>query len=93
MATRLDKTLKREIIIRGRPFIIAISPDGLKVTVKGRRKGQELRWTDLVSGDAALAIALNASMGQFTGAEEPTKAESAKPSRARSRPGRKQGKR
>lgn len=53
-------------MVRGRAFIIAISPEGLKVTVKGKRKGQELRWTDLVSGDAALAIALNASVGKFS---------------------------
>jgi hypothetical protein len=65
MTTRLDKTLKRELTIEGREFIVAISPDGLKITGKGKRKGQELRWVDLVSGDAALAVALNASVGQF----------------------------
>jgi hypothetical protein len=29
---------------------------------KGRRKGLEIRWADLVSGEAALATALNASL-------------------------------
>jgi hypothetical protein len=29
--------------------------------LKGRRKGLEIRWTDLVSGEVALATALNAS--------------------------------
>ena len=67
MTTRLEKTLKREIEIRGRPFVITLSPEGLKLTLKGRRKGQELRWNDLVSGDAALAVALNASLGRFGG--------------------------
>lgn len=33
-----------------------------KLTPKGRRKGHELRWKDLVSGEAALAVALNASL-------------------------------
>jgi hypothetical protein len=28
----------------------------------GRRKGLEIRWADLVSGEAALATALNASL-------------------------------
>lgn len=65
MTTRLDRTLKRELTIDGRAFIVAISPDGIKITLKGRRKGQELRWSDLVSGDAALAVALNASVGKF----------------------------
>jgi len=65
LTTRLDKTLKRELSIEGRAFIVAISPEGLRLTLKGKRMGQELRWTDLVSGDAALAAALNASVGKF----------------------------
>ncbi len=35
------------------------------MTLKGRSKGQELRWSDLVNGEAALAVALNASVGTF----------------------------
>ena len=62
MATKLDKTLKREIEIDGKPFVLTIDPEGLKLTEKGRRKGHELRWKDLVSGEAALAVALNASL-------------------------------
>lgn len=64
MTTRLDKTLKREIAIEGEPFIVTIDPNGLKVTPKGKRKGHELAWKDLVSGEAALAVALNASLQQ-----------------------------
>jgi hypothetical protein len=66
MTTPLDKTLKRELNIHGRAFIVALSPDGVKLTLKGRRHGLELRWTDLVNGEAALAVALNASVGKFT---------------------------
>ena len=62
MTTRLDGPLKRELSIRGEPYTLTISPDGLHLVPKGRRKGQELRWADLVSGDAALATALNASL-------------------------------
>ena len=62
MTTRLQKPLKREVLIKRQPYIVAISPEGLKLTRKGRRKGQELRWIDLVSGEAALAVALNASL-------------------------------
>jgi hypothetical protein len=65
MTTPLEKTLKRELNIKGRTFIVAISPDGLKLTLKGRRKGLELQWDALVSGEAALAVALNASVGEF----------------------------
>jgi hypothetical protein len=65
MATLLEKTLKRELSIGGRAYILAIFPEGLKLTLKGRRKGLELQWDALVSGDAALAVALNASIGKF----------------------------
>jgi hypothetical protein len=64
MATKLDKTLKREIAVHGKPFVLSIAPQGLKLVGKGRRKGLELAWEDLVSGDAALATALNASVAQ-----------------------------
>jgi hypothetical protein len=60
--TRLEGTLRRELVIDDKPFTLAISPEGLKLTRKGRRKGHELRWKDLVSGEAALAVALNASL-------------------------------
>ena len=65
MTTLLDKTLKRELRINGRPFIVALSPEALKLTVKGKRKGLELQWDALVSGESALAVALNASLGAF----------------------------
>ena len=39
MATKLDKTLKREIDISGNPFMLSISPEGLKLVPKGKRNG------------------------------------------------------
>lgn len=65
MTTPLEKTLKRQLAIGGRTYVLAISPEGLKLTLKGRRKGLELEWDALVSGDAALAVALNASLGKI----------------------------
>jgi hypothetical protein len=62
MATKLDKHLKREIDIEGQPFMLTISPEGLKIVPKGKRNGLELAWKALISGDAALATALNASL-------------------------------
>ena len=62
MATRLDKPLKREIEVAGRPYMLTIAPEGLKLVPKGKRKGQELSWDALVNGEAALAAALNASL-------------------------------
>jgi hypothetical protein len=66
MATLLDKTLKRELRIGDRSYIVTISPLTLKLTPKGKRKGLELQWEALVNGDAALAAALNASVGRLT---------------------------
>ena len=63
--TPLQKTLKRVLSINGRDYVIAISPDGLKVVPKGKRKGIELKWEALVSGEAALAAALRASVGRL----------------------------
>jgi hypothetical protein len=62
MATKLDKYLKREIGIDGKPYMLTIGPEGLKLVPKGKRNGVELSWQALVSGDAALATALNASI-------------------------------
>ena len=63
--TRLDKPLKRELAIRNRPYVLTIDRDGFRLTKKYRRKGVEIAWKDLVSGDAAMAVALNASVGQL----------------------------
>ena len=62
MTTKLDHRLKRELQIDGGIYTLTIAPDALHLVPKGRRKGLELRWVDLVSGDAALAAALNASL-------------------------------
>lgn len=62
MATKLDKPIKRELEIDGRSYMVTLSPEGVTVVEKGRRKGQSLAWTAFVSGDAALAAGLQASL-------------------------------
>lgn len=59
--TRLDKPIRRELQVGDDLYTLTIDPDGLRLVLKGHRKGTELRWQDLVSGDAALAAALQAS--------------------------------
>ena len=61
MTTKLEKPIRREIVIEDKPYTLTIDGDGLKLVEKGRRNGQELRWKDLVGGDAALSAALSAS--------------------------------
>src|SRR6478609_5321532 len=64
LTTKLDNSLRRELIVLGNPYTLVVTPNGLALTPKGRRKGYELAWVDLVSGDAALAVALNASLAR-----------------------------
>lgn len=65
MPTTLEKELKRSIDVNGEPYTVIIDPAGLRLVGKGKRKPQvQLTWKDLVSGDAALAVALNASVGE-----------------------------
>ena len=64
MATKLEKPLRREVNIDGQPYMLTIAPEGLKLVPKGKRKGLELAWKALVSGEAALASALNASLAR-----------------------------
>ncbi len=47
MATKLDKTIKREIEMDGQAYMVTISPDGVKLTQKGFRKGREMSWRAL----------------------------------------------
>jgi hypothetical protein len=65
MTTALDRPMKRQIEIDGTLYTITISPDGVKVTEKGKRKGHELTWRDIISGDAALRRDLSLSLGSM----------------------------
>lgn len=62
MTTKLDGPLRREVDVEGQAYTLTIDPDGLRLVPKGRRKGLELRWAEMVSGDAALAAALQGSL-------------------------------
>lgn len=67
MATKLDKAIKREVDVDGKLYTVTIAPEGVKVVEKGKRKGHELSWRAIVSGDTRLAedlsISLDATMG------------------------------
>jgi len=62
MTTKLDGELRRELTIDETAYTVTLSPTGFTLVLKGRRKGLALAWADLVSGEAALATALNASL-------------------------------
>ena len=52
MPIKLDKTLRREIVLDGQPYTVTISPRGVKLTAKGFRKGRELSWRALLGEGA-----------------------------------------
>ena len=48
MTTKLNKQLKREIDVDGKPYMVTLSPEGLKLTEKGKRLGREHSWKALL---------------------------------------------
>jgi hypothetical protein len=80
MTTKLDGPLKRELLIGKQPYTLTVSPTGLNLALKGRRIGLEIAWADLVSGDAALATALNASLTANIAPPRPKRPTKAAPS-------------
>ena len=62
MAVKLEKTIKRELEMEGRTYTVQIAPEGIKVTEKGKRKGREISWRAIISGDAQLAEDLKMSL-------------------------------
>ncbi len=62
--TKLEKSLRREILIGEKAYTLTIDPAGLKIVEKGRRNGLILSWKDLINGDAAIAAALQASVAR-----------------------------
>ena len=64
MTTKLDKELKREIDVDGKQYTVTIAPGGLKIAEKGHRKGHELTWKQILSGDSSLASDLTKSVEQ-----------------------------
>ncbi|MCU0760295.1 MAG: hypothetical protein MUF07_14000 [Steroidobacteraceae bacterium] len=68
MVTKLDRPVRREVRIGQKPYVVTITPDGLRVAVKGRRKGQEALWEELV-GEPDEPLVLPARGGAASRAE------------------------
>lgn len=63
MITPLTGTLRRALHVKGQEYTVVLSATGLKITPKGKRKGVEFTWADLLGEGTALVTALNASLG------------------------------
>ena len=64
--TKLKGLLKREIMIGKTAYAVTLSSESLKLVIKGRHKGLEIKWLDFVNGDAVMAVALRASLDMPT---------------------------
>jgi hypothetical protein len=65
LATRLDKTIKRELELDGKLYTVSISPQGVRAVPKGGRNGHEMSWETLLSGEAELRRDLNMSLDVY----------------------------
>jgi len=65
MPTKLDKTIKREVLAAGETLVLTLTPGGVTLTPKGKRKGKMFAWADLWTGQAELAEQLRASVEAF----------------------------
>ncbi|MEN9704780.1 MAG: hypothetical protein RLZZ393_659 [Pseudomonadota bacterium] len=53
MTTKLDRPMKREILIDDKAWTLTIDADGLKLVEKGRRNGHEVSWKSIVGAPEA----------------------------------------
>jgi hypothetical protein len=49
MTTKLERPLKREIVVDDKPYTLTVDANGLKLVEKGRRNGQEASWKQILS--------------------------------------------
>jgi hypothetical protein len=67
MTPKLDHPIRRELKIGSELYTVAMSSAGVKIALKGRRKGREISWDTLLSGDAELTQQLKMSVDAYGG--------------------------
>ena len=65
MIAKLDSPIRRELTPGRELYTVSISPEGVKIALKGRRKGREISWETLLSGDAELTQQLKMSVDAY----------------------------
>ena len=70
MTAKLDGLLKRELQLGDETYTVSMSPEGVKISLKGKRKGREISWETLLSGDAELTQQLKMSLDAYDGAHD-----------------------
>lgn len=54
MTTKLEKPIKREVMVDGVPHTVTIDPNSIKVVEKGRRNGKVISYSDIKAGHTAI---------------------------------------
>ena len=70
MTAKLEGLIKRELELEGKLYTVTMSPEGVKIAPKGKRKGREISWETLLSGDAELAQQLKMSVDAYGGTDD-----------------------
>jgi hypothetical protein len=70
MTAKLESLIKRELKLDGETYTVSMSPEGVKIALKGRRKGREISWETLLSGDAELTQQLKMSVDAYGGTDD-----------------------
>jgi hypothetical protein len=70
MTAKLDSLIKRELTLGRETYTVSMSPEGVKIALKGKRKGREISWETLLSGDAELTQQLKMSLDAYDGAHD-----------------------
>lgn len=78
MTVVLDKPIRRQVDIDGKPYTLTLGPESVMIVRKGARKGPSVTWASLVDGTTQLQHALAQSIGVVAGERRPVKKGSAR---------------
>jgi hypothetical protein len=62
MVTALDRPLRRGVRIGDADYVVTLHAGGVRLVRKGRRKGIEVSWEQILDGELALAAQLAGSL-------------------------------
>ena len=57
-------TLRREVEVDGKRYVATLTPEGLRLVEKGRRKGIEITWKQILDGEVELHAQLAGSLAR-----------------------------
>jgi hypothetical protein len=58
------------LTIKGKPYLLTVTPEGFKLVPRGKRKGVEIPWSVFISDDALLYSDLQASIRKILGTKK-----------------------